>query len=119
MKSYKENWKKLIGIGVVALAALLVLIGIEMVYHEKVKKMPGKEIRSIILNRRRRKRKTGRSGSLFFRLWWKRYDPGSYRRCNTDGCYQPWYVYHGCRCQLAESCKRYCSFCSCYLRRRI
>ena len=27
MKSYKENWKKLIGIGVVALAALLVLIG--------------------------------------------------------------------------------------------
>ena len=24
MKSYKENWKKLIGIGVVALAALLV-----------------------------------------------------------------------------------------------
>ena len=40
MKSYKENWKKLIGIGVVALAALLVLIGIGMIYHEKVKKMP-------------------------------------------------------------------------------
>ena len=38
MKSYKENWKKLIGIGVVALAALLVLIGIGMIYHEKVKK---------------------------------------------------------------------------------
>lgn len=37
MKSYKENWKKLIGIGVVALAALLVLIGIGMIYHEKVK----------------------------------------------------------------------------------
>lgn len=41
MKSYKENWKKLIGIGVVALAALLVLIGIGMVYHEKVKKDAG------------------------------------------------------------------------------
>ena len=39
MKSYKENWKKLIGIGVVALAALLVLIGIGMIYHEKVKKV--------------------------------------------------------------------------------
>ncbi len=43
MKSYKENWKKLIGIGVVALAALLVLIGIEIVYHEKVKKDAGVE----------------------------------------------------------------------------
>lgn len=41
MKSYKENWKKLIGIGVVALAALMVLIGIGMVYHEKVKKDAG------------------------------------------------------------------------------
>lgn len=43
MKSYKENWKKLIGIGVVALAALLVLIGIGMIYHEKVKKDAGVE----------------------------------------------------------------------------
>ena len=47
MKSYKENWKKLIGIGVVALAALLVLIGIEMVYHEKVKRDAGKGVRGI------------------------------------------------------------------------
>ena len=44
MKSYKENWKKLIGIGVVALAALLVLIGIGMIYHEKVKEdIPGSQ----------------------------------------------------------------------------
>ena len=50
MKSYKENWKKLIGIGVVALAALLVLIGIEMVYHEKVKRDAGKGDRILIEN---------------------------------------------------------------------
>ena len=50
MKSYKENWKKLIGIGVVALAALLVLIGIEMVYHEKVKRDAGKGDQILIEN---------------------------------------------------------------------
>lgn len=50
MKSYKENWKKLIGIGVVALAALLVLIGIEMVYHEKVKRNAGKGDQILIEN---------------------------------------------------------------------
>ena len=38
-------------------------------------------------------------------LRWKWYNPWSYHRCNSDGCYQPRYVYHGCRCQLAESCK--------------
>ena len=50
MKSYKENWKKLIGIGVVALAALLVLIGIGMVYHEKVKRDAGKGDQILIEN---------------------------------------------------------------------
>ena len=49
MKSYKENWKKLIGIGVVALAALLVLIGIGMIYHEKVKKDAGVEKKDVLL----------------------------------------------------------------------
>ena len=57
MKSYKENWKKLIGIGVVALAALLVLIGIGMVYHEKVKKDAGVK-----------KKKTGRIINIMLRL---------------------------------------------------
>lgn len=56
MKSYKENWKKLIGIGVVALAALLVLIGIGMIYHEKVKKDAGVE------------KRTGRIISIMLRL---------------------------------------------------
>lgn len=56
MKSYKENWKKLIGIGVVALAALLVLIGIGMIYHEKVKKDARVE------------KKTGRIISIMLRL---------------------------------------------------
>ena len=49
-ESYKENWKKLIGIGIVALAALLVLIGIEMVYHEKVKRNAGKGDQILIEN---------------------------------------------------------------------
>lgn len=43
MKSYKEKWKKLIDIGIVALAALLLLIGVGMVYHEKAKKEAGVE----------------------------------------------------------------------------
>ena len=64
MKSYKENWKKLIGIGVVALAALLVLIGIGMIYHEKVKKERS-AVRFLCF---RWKKRTGRIISIMLRL---------------------------------------------------
>lgn len=41
MKSYNEKWKQLVLIGIFGLISLAVLIGVSMVYHERVKKEVG------------------------------------------------------------------------------